>query len=90
MRTNLTPDEWNKWCLARERIADELKGTIRCVRLKNCRQNCSRFSKSWMRKFRKLTVSRDQIPDNKLRLPFPAALVCCLNSPIVRAIYLMY
>jgi hypothetical protein len=25
MRTNLTPDEWNKWCLARERIADELK-----------------------------------------------------------------
>jgi hypothetical protein len=26
MRTNRTPDERNKWCLARERIADELKG----------------------------------------------------------------
>jgi hypothetical protein len=26
MRTNRTPDEWNNWCLARERIADELKG----------------------------------------------------------------
>jgi hypothetical protein len=25
MRTNRTPDEWNKWCLARERIVDELK-----------------------------------------------------------------
>jgi hypothetical protein len=25
MRTNRTPDEWNNWCLARERIAEELK-----------------------------------------------------------------
>jgi hypothetical protein len=25
MRTNRTPDEWNNWCLARERIAKELK-----------------------------------------------------------------
>jgi hypothetical protein len=25
MRTNLTPDEWNKRCLARERITEELK-----------------------------------------------------------------
>jgi hypothetical protein len=25
MRTNRTPDEWNKWCLARERIDEELK-----------------------------------------------------------------
>jgi hypothetical protein len=25
MRTNRTPDEWNKWCLARKRIAEELK-----------------------------------------------------------------
>jgi hypothetical protein len=25
MRINRTPDEWNKWCVARERIADELK-----------------------------------------------------------------
>jgi len=24
MRTNLTPDEWDKWCLTRGRIADEL------------------------------------------------------------------
>ena len=24
MRTNRTPDEWDKWCLARGRIADEL------------------------------------------------------------------
>jgi len=29
MRTNRTPDEWNKWCLVRERIADELKGYYR-------------------------------------------------------------
>jgi hypothetical protein len=25
MRTNRTPDEWNKWCLARERIIKELE-----------------------------------------------------------------
>jgi hypothetical protein len=25
MRTNLKSDEWNNWCLAKERIADELK-----------------------------------------------------------------
>jgi len=25
MRTNRTPDEWNKWCLARERIDEKLK-----------------------------------------------------------------
>ena len=25
MRTNRTPDEWVDWCLARERIAEELK-----------------------------------------------------------------
>jgi hypothetical protein len=25
MRTNLTPDNWVDWCLARNRIADELK-----------------------------------------------------------------
>jgi hypothetical protein len=25
MRTNRTPDEWDKWCRARVRIADELK-----------------------------------------------------------------
>ena len=25
MRTNRTPDEWNKWCLARERITKELE-----------------------------------------------------------------
>jgi len=25
MRTNRTPDEWNKWCIARGRIDDELK-----------------------------------------------------------------
>ena len=25
MRTNLTPDEWDKWCLVRQRIANELK-----------------------------------------------------------------
>jgi len=25
MRTNRTPDEWNKWCLARERIDKELR-----------------------------------------------------------------
>src|SRR3974377_1343101 len=25
MRPNRTPDEWNKWCLARERIDEELK-----------------------------------------------------------------
>jgi Anti-sigma factor NepR len=25
MRTNRTPDEWNKWCSARERIDEELK-----------------------------------------------------------------
>jgi hypothetical protein len=24
MRTNRTPDEWNNWCFARNRIADEL------------------------------------------------------------------
>jgi hypothetical protein len=25
MRTNRTPDEWKKWCLARERITKELE-----------------------------------------------------------------
>jgi hypothetical protein len=25
MRNNRTPDEWDKWCLARERIVEELK-----------------------------------------------------------------
>jgi hypothetical protein len=25
MRTNRTPDEWNNWCLARERISKESK-----------------------------------------------------------------
>jgi hypothetical protein len=25
MRNNRTPDEWNNWCLARERIAKELE-----------------------------------------------------------------
>ena len=25
MRTNCTPDEWNKWCLAKERITKELE-----------------------------------------------------------------
>jgi hypothetical protein len=25
MRTNRTPDQWRNWCLARERIDDELK-----------------------------------------------------------------
>jgi hypothetical protein len=25
MRTNRTPDQWDKWCLARARTADELK-----------------------------------------------------------------
>jgi hypothetical protein len=25
MRTNRTPDEWTDWCIARNRIADELK-----------------------------------------------------------------
>ena len=25
MRTNRTPDEWTGWCIARNRIADELK-----------------------------------------------------------------
>jgi hypothetical protein len=25
MRTKLTPDEWHNWCLARERITEELK-----------------------------------------------------------------
>ena len=25
MRTNRTPDEWRNWCLARERIDEELK-----------------------------------------------------------------
>jgi hypothetical protein len=25
MRTNRTPDEWNNWCLARNRIDEELK-----------------------------------------------------------------
>jgi hypothetical protein len=25
MRTNRTPDEWHNWCIARSRIADELK-----------------------------------------------------------------
>jgi hypothetical protein len=29
MRTNRTPDEWDKWCLARERVADELKAYYR-------------------------------------------------------------
>jgi hypothetical protein len=24
MRTNRTPDEWHNWCIARNRIADEL------------------------------------------------------------------
>jgi hypothetical protein len=25
MRTNRTPDEWNNWCLARNRMDEELK-----------------------------------------------------------------
>jgi hypothetical protein len=25
MRTNRTPEQWNNWCLARERIDEELK-----------------------------------------------------------------
>jgi hypothetical protein len=25
VRTNRTPDEWHNWCIARSRIADELK-----------------------------------------------------------------
>ena len=25
MRTNRTPDQWHNWCLARERIDEELK-----------------------------------------------------------------
>jgi hypothetical protein len=29
MRTNRTPDEWDKWCLARNRIDMELKGYYR-------------------------------------------------------------
>ena len=29
MRTNRTPDEWDKWCLARERIDEELKAYYR-------------------------------------------------------------
>jgi hypothetical protein len=29
MRTNRTPDEWNNWCLARNRIDEELKDYYR-------------------------------------------------------------
>jgi hypothetical protein len=25
MRTNHTPDEWNKWCRAKDRIAEQLR-----------------------------------------------------------------
>jgi hypothetical protein len=32
MRTNRTPDQWQKWCLARERIDNELKEYYRaCI-----------------------------------------------------------
>ena len=29
MRTNRTPDEWRNWCLARNRIDEELNGYYR-------------------------------------------------------------
>jgi len=29
MRTNRTPDEWDKWCLARSRAAEELNKYFR-------------------------------------------------------------
>jgi len=29
MRTQRTPDEWNNWCLARERVAKELEEYFR-------------------------------------------------------------
>jgi len=32
MRTNRTPDEWVDWCLARNRIAEELKEYYRVCR----------------------------------------------------------
>jgi hypothetical protein len=32
MRTNRTPDEWHNWCLARERIDNELREYYRaCI-----------------------------------------------------------
>jgi hypothetical protein len=46
MRTNRTPDEWVDWCLARNRIDDELKKYYRACTTGELHRNYSRFQKS--------------------------------------------
>jgi hypothetical protein len=43
MGTNLTPDEWRNWCLARSLIDEELKQYYRAWTQGNYHVNYSRF-----------------------------------------------